>query len=150
MASFFSANPNILFKKSLSLGFWIKLFIYFQVIAGAFIYLLKKTGPADSSLPFYYTIITGSIMLLGSLFFLSKQGVNLEERLQIYYQHAGQDLLVALLFAASMFLLMLLMEHYNVHGRVFSHIQQFWAAFFQIQADSCIMTDLRWLLLALG
>lgn len=120
MKSLFTSNQDIRLKKSISLNFWVTLFVFLQILIPLCDYLLKKLGIGDSFAPLYTKTITNTLLLFFSLLLLAKQGVNFKERLAEYKKNAGLDLSVSLAIAVAGLFLGYLMIHFNVHGQVFS------------------------------
>lgn len=120
MTSFVSSDQDIGSKKSISLNFWVALFVFLQIMIMICDWFFKKAGVPTSFALLYSKIITSSVLLFYSLFLLAKQGVNFSERLAAYKKHARQDLVVSLIVAGAGILLAFLMTHFNLLGRVYS------------------------------
>lgn len=120
MKSIFSSNQDIQFKKSISLNFWLALFVFLQILIPLCDYFLKKLGIVSDFAPLYTKIITHSLLLFFSLLLLARQGVSFRERLAVYKKNAGRDLIASLTIAGTGLFLGYLMIHFNVHGQVLS------------------------------
>ncbi len=115
-----SSNQDIESKKSISLNFWVALFVFLQIAIVICGYTFKKAGVSNNFSLLYSKIITSSIMLSCSLFLLVKKGVSFSERLAAYKKHAIHDLAVSLIVGGAVTFLAFLMTRFNMLGKVCS------------------------------
>lgn len=120
MKSLFTSNQDIQLKKSISLNFWVALFVFLQILIPLCDYFLKKLGVVGNFAPLYTKIITHTLLLVFSLLLLARQGVNFRERLAVYKKNAWRDLSVSLAIAGIGLFIGYVMIHFNVHGQVLS------------------------------
>lgn len=120
MTSFVSSNQDIPAKKSISLNYWVALFVSLQILLPMCDYVLKQIGASSEFTPLYTKIASSILLVFISISLLIRHGVIFSERLAEYKRNAGRDLVASLIIAGAGVLLAILMGHFGLSGRVYS------------------------------